>query len=100
MPLPNWHEISPGGIVTTPGNSVEYETGGWRSQRPILDMKNCNSCLLCWIFCPDGSIELKDGKIQGMDLKHCKGCGICANECPRKTITMVDEAKARAESGK
>ena len=48
-----------------------------------------------------GAVIVKDGKVQQeFDLKHCKGCGICANECLRKAISMLDETKARAESGK
>ena len=51
--------------------------------------------MFCWLFCPEGAIQVKDEKFVGIDLDHCKGCGICAHECPRKAITMVDEASVK-----
>ena len=85
-----WRETNPGGLVLEPGNSIAYETGSWRSRRPVVDATKCVRCLDCWIFCPDGSIILGEGSID-IDLKHCKGCGICAQECPQGAITMVEE---------
>jgi len=90
-----WKGITIAGLVTEPGNSVMYETGAWRSFRPIINLEKCTHCMFCWVYCPDGAIMVKDSKVIGIDLKHCKGCGICATECPRKVITMVEEAKAK-----
>ena len=91
-----WTEIPIGGLIDEPGSSVDYETGGWRSTRPILDLEKCSHCMFCWVFCPDGAIRVEDGKVTGVDLAHCKGCGICARECPREAITMVEETKAKS----
>lgn len=95
-----WRSVTIAGLVTEPGNSVDYETGGWRSSRPIIDLEKCTNCLFCWIFCPDGSVIVQDGEVKGIDLSHCKGCGICATECPKELIVMVDERKAKAEESK
>lgn len=89
-----------GGMVFDAGSSVEYETGMWRSSRPIIDLERCTHCMFCWIFCPDGAIQVENSKVVGIDLKHCKGCGICAEECPKKVITMVDECEAKTEAVK
>lgn len=89
-----------GGMVFDAGSSVEYETGMWRSSRPIIDLERCTHCMFCWVYCPDGAIQVENSKVVGIDLKHCKGCGICAEECPKKVITMVDECEAKTEAVK
>jgi len=73
-----------GGMVPEGGTSDEYNTGSWRTFRPIHDDKKCIHCLRCWILCPDSAILVENGKVTGIDYKHCKGCGICATECPKK----------------
>lgn len=90
-----WKELDIGGIVNAGGTSIEYDTGSWRTFRPVFDFKKCTHCLLCWIYCPDSSIKVEGGKIKEVDLQHCKGCGICAYECPPKVkaITMVKETE-------
>ncbi len=89
-----YKEIPIGGIITEAGNSVKYNTGDWRSSKPIWTEEGCVHCLLCWVFCPDNAILVKDGKMVGIDYDHCKGCGICARECPRKekALHMVKES--------
>jgi pyruvate ferredoxin oxidoreductase delta subunit len=80
-----------GATIPVAGNSAEYVTGGWRSERPVRDDAACTQCLICWVFCPDTSVLVADEKVYGFDLNHCKGCGICAHECPAKCIEMVPE---------
>jgi len=89
-----WKEIPIGGLIVEAGNAAEYLTGGWRSFRPLIDMERCTNCLICWVYCPDSSILVEDGKMAGFDYDHCKGCGICSEVCPVKCITIVEEAKA------
>jgi pyruvate ferredoxin oxidoreductase delta subunit len=89
-----WKDL-PIGLVLEGGSSEEFETGDWRSEKPIWDEEKCTNCFLCWIYCPDSAIIVKDGKVKGIDYRYCKGCGICAEECPPKVqaITMVREEK-------
>jgi len=91
--LPGWRDIPIGGMILEGGNAAKYETGTWRSSRPIWDADKCIHCLQCWIYCPDSSIQVKDEKMTGIDYFHCKGCGLCASVCPSKVqaITMVIE---------
>lgn len=66
-------------------------TGDWRSHTPVIDREKCSgndSCLLCWLYCPDGLIS-REFPLE-IDLEYCKGCGICAEECPRNAITMEE----------
>jgi pyruvate ferredoxin oxidoreductase delta subunit len=80
-----------GAVIPEAGNSNDYITGGWRSERPWRDDATCTQCLLCWIVCPDSSINVADEKVTSFDLDHCKGCGICAQVCPVDAIEMVPE---------
>ncbi len=93
----NWKDLPVGGVIDEPGTAINYETGDWRTLRPVHNKEKCINCLACWVYCPDAAIMLKDGKVEGIDLKHCKGCGICAQECPPKVkaIKMVEEADFR-----
>lgn len=84
-------EFPRGACIPEAGNSQDYITGGWRSERPYRSEEKCNQCLLCWIVCPDTSILVADEKVTGFDYDHCKGCGVCAMECPTDAITMVPE---------
>ena len=86
-------ELPIGGTIPVPGTAFEYETGGWRTFRPEMDWDKCTHCLTCWLYCPDGSVLVEEGKVTGFDMDHCKGCGICAEVCPPKirAITMVKE---------
>lgn len=92
---PGYKDIPIGGLILEAGNAEKYETGSWRTFRPIHDDEKCIHCLLCWIYCPDSAVIVEDEKVVGVDLDHCKGCGICARECPKKiqAITMVKEAE-------
>jgi pyruvate ferredoxin oxidoreductase delta subunit len=95
--LLNWREEPMSGIIEEPGSSVHYETGSWRSFRPIWDPEKCIQCFHCWAYCPDASILVEDDKVVGIDYAHCKGCGICAKECPPKAgaIEMILESDAK-----
>ncbi len=93
--MEKWYELPEAGLVLEPGTAERYKTGTWRSRRPIWDGEKCISCLFCWIYCPDSSIMVEDGKINGIDLDYCKGCGICANVCPEKVKAIKMENEKR-----
>ena len=86
-----WKNLEIGSIVIEPGSASQYETGGWRSQRPIYDTSKCIKCGICYIFCPEGCIEQDTEGYFKANLFYCKGCGICARECWTQAITMVGE---------
>jgi len=89
-----WREANIGGVVLEPGCSAEYKTGTWRVERPVHDSAKCTNCLICWVYCPDSAIIVKDGKWAGIDYDHCKGCGICSNVCPVKVEAHEKTGKA------
>jgi pyruvate ferredoxin oxidoreductase delta subunit len=94
-----WKDVPRGGLILKAGNAKEYETGDWRTYKPVWDKEKCSNCMICWVFCPDASIIVSEGEMSGIDYKHCKGCGICAHECPRKCIEMTLDTGENGEAG-
>ncbi|MGI6037361.1 MAG: 4Fe-4S binding protein [Limnochordia bacterium] len=89
-----WREIKElGGTIQGGANAPRFETGDWRTLKPIHLPERCIHCLLCWVYCPDMAVIVEDGRMVGFDYKHCKGCGICAKECPSRAnaIDMIPE---------
>ena len=84
-------DLKEGAVVVEAGNISEYRTGDWRSERPVLDRDKCNSCGMCYVYCPEGCRRPDDEEKFEADLFYCKGCGVCAHECPQKAITMIVE---------
>jgi pyruvate ferredoxin oxidoreductase delta subunit len=93
----NWRKHPAGSVIRDPGNSRNFKTGSWRSQRPVRDVEKCNDCLICFVYCPDSAILTEEGKMLGVNLDFCKGCGICAYECPQKAIVMKNEIEEAAK---
>ena len=88
-----WKKHPAGAVIKDPGNSRSFKTGGWRTFRPVRDEEKCSQCLICFVYCPDSAILIKNERVVGIDYDFCKGCGICAAECPLDAIQMVDESK-------
>ncbi|NIN93654.1 MAG: pyruvate synthase subunit PorD, partial [Anaerolineae bacterium] len=74
----SWKDLELGCAITEPGSSKQFKTGDWRSQRPVFDYDKCIKCGLCWIYCPDMALKLREDGFFEPDLDYCKGCGICA----------------------
>ncbi len=93
----NWKydQIPLGVVALEAGNSQYYNTGGWRTDRPIWDPEKCTHCLMCWVNCPDSSIYVEDGQMTGIDLDHCKGCGVCVVACRFDALELMNEEDAK-----
>ncbi|MBZ0177090.1 MAG: 4Fe-4S binding protein [Candidatus Methanoperedens nitroreducens] len=73
-----------------PGSFIENKVSGWATYRPLRDREKCVMCLLCWFYCPEGTIHRISNRGDLMtNYDYCKGCGVCANECPVDAIKMV-----------
>jgi len=88
-----WKEILPGAVVENPAASKANLTGDWRSQVPVYNKEKCTKCGLCYVFCPDAAITIRDDKYVEFNYDYCKGCGICAKECPADAILMESGGK-------
>lgn len=87
---PGWQALPLGGVVADAGSAANYQTGDWRGAlRPVLDPGRCTSCMLCWVYCPDGAIVTAGGRVVGINYDFCKGCGICAAECPTRPEAAI-----------
>jgi 2-oxoacid:acceptor oxidoreductase gamma subunit (pyruvate/2-ketoisovalerate family)/2-oxoacid:acceptor oxidoreductase delta subunit (pyruvate/2-ketoisovalerate family) len=97
--LPTHQEIPVGGALIEgktdagligPGSFIENKVSGWATYRPLRDKEKCTMCLLCWFYCPEGTIvRISDRGDLMTNYDYCKGCGVCANECPVDAIKMV-----------
>ena len=93
-PDAKYQDMAKGGIIPQAGNAVEYNTGGWRLQKPHRRDEDCIDCLFCWVYCPDvAAWTNENASVKGLqfDMEHCKGCAICAQVCPKKAIDMLPE---------
>jgi pyruvate ferredoxin oxidoreductase delta subunit len=84
-----WKDLPEGAIIKGVPTSLRLKTGSWRTSKPVWDSTKCTNCFLCWVYCPDDAIILKqdekgDPKVSGINYDYCKGCGICAEVCPPK----------------
>lgn len=53
-----------------------------------IDQAKCDGCGRCCTGCPEGAIQLIDGKAHLVSEINCDGLGACIGECPRGAITV------------
>jgi ferredoxin len=58
-----------------------------------IDHEKCNGCGLCIPNCPEGAIQMIDGKARLISDLFCDGLGACLGHCPEGAIT-VEEREA------
>ncbi len=94
--LPTASEMSIAVVVpAVPGKSrnPNFKTSSSRTYKPTIDISQCIRCKTCWIFCPDGAIDMKGDEHPSIDYEYCTGCGICENNCPVGAIDSQIELK-------
>jgi ferredoxin len=58
-----------------------------------IDDEKCNGCGLCIPNCPEGALQIIDGKARLVSDLFCDGLGACIGHCPEGAIT-VEEREA------
>lgn len=58
-----------------------------------IDEDKCNGCGLCIPNCPEGALQIIDGKARLVSDLYCDGLGACLGHCPQGAIT-VEEREA------
>jgi ferredoxin len=58
-----------------------------------IDEEKCTGCGLCIPNCPEGALQLIDGKARLVSDLFCDGLGACIGHCPEDAIT-IDEREA------
>jgi ferredoxin len=55
-----------------------------------IDIEKCTGCALCIPNCPEGAIQMIDGKARLISDLFCDGLGACLGHCPEGAITVTD----------
>ncbi len=55
-----------------------------------IDQQKCNGCGLCANSCPEGAIQIVDGKAQVVGEFLCDGLGACIGNCPVDAIKITE----------
>lgn len=60
-----------------------------------IDEEKCDGCGLCIPNCPEGALQIIDGKARLISDLFCDGLGACIGHCPQGAIA-IEEREARA----
>ena len=55
-----------------------------------IDEQKCNGCGLCIPNCPEGALQVIDGKVRLVSDLFCDGLGACVGYCPEGAITLTE----------
>ena len=72
------------------------------SKRKIIRIneKKCNGCRLCIPNCPEGAIQVIDGKARLISDIFCDGLGACIGYCPNDAITIEEREAEKYDEKK
>ncbi len=64
-----------------------------------IDEDKCTGCGQCVVNCPEGALEIVDGKARVMNEHFCDGLGACLGECPEGALKIVEREAPEFNEG-
>jgi NAD-dependent dihydropyrimidine dehydrogenase PreA subunit len=65
-----------------------------------IDEEKCNGCGLCIPNCPEGALQIIDGKARLVSDLFCDGLGACIGHCPEGAITIKEREAQKYDERK
>ena len=65
-----------------------------------IDEEKCNGCGLCIPNCPEGALQIIDGKVRLVSDLYCDGLGACIGHCREGAITVETREAERYDERK
>ena len=59
-----------------------------------IDETKCNGCGDCLPNCPEGALQIIDGKARMVSEFKCDGLGACLRHCPQNAMTIIEKEAA------
>jgi Pyruvate/2-oxoacid:ferredoxin oxidoreductase delta subunit len=56
-----------------------------------IDEEKCDGCELCIPACPEGALQIVDGKAKLVKENFCDGLGACLGECPQGALSIEEQ---------
>lgn len=56
-----------------------------------IDEEKCNGCGLCIPACPEGALQVIDGKVKLVKENFCDGLGACLGDCPQDALHIEEK---------
>jgi ferredoxin len=64
-----------------------------------IDEEKCDGCALCIPGCPEGALQIIDGKAKLVNDVYCDGLGACLGDCPQGAITVIEREAESYDEG-